>query len=214
MGRILFGTLLRGQALGHDMHSRLVRRILSAIGRLAYQHSWEYCGKRTDDIVSDIAKAWATIAALSEVSYSALDQTPVSTPRWTLATDASENLEAYQVFSLTDGTWKAFGKPTSWAGSTSHIFIRELEAAVAGITHSLSVLPSERFNLVVDNSAVAFALQNGFSSNALANNLIDTVAENLHLFDIILVISEDNPADCPTRKNCDVLSQEFLCRVG
>ena len=212
MGRILFGTLLRGRPLGNDVQSRLVRKTLSAIGRLAYHHSWEYCGEKTGDIIAGLTQAWKTIATLKDSSYNAQDERPAATPQWTLATDASDDFEAYQFFSLGTKQWEAFGDSSSWVGSTSHIFIRELEAAVAGITRSLTLFPSERLNLIIDNSAVAFALQNGFSSNALANNLIDTVAEHLHLFDIILV-SEDNPADCPTRRNHNALSEDFLRRV-
>jgi hypothetical protein len=77
----------------------------------------------------------------------------------------------------------------------AHIFDKELRAALYG----LSLTPErEKALLVVDNAAVAWVLHNGLSESA--NHLLD---KHRHLlertYDVCLVVSADNPADCPSR---------------
>jgi hypothetical protein len=60
---------------------------------------------------------------------------------------------------------------------------------------------------VVDNSAVAFALKNRMTTSDAGMLLIDghqSVLEEA-LLDVVLVISKDNPADCPSRGGAEGL---------
>jgi hypothetical protein len=79
----------------------------------------------------------------------------------------------------------------------AHIFYKELRAALYG----LSFVPEgEKTLLVVDNAAVAWVLRNGFSRTESANQLLDKYRHLLErIYDVCLVVSADNPADCPSR---------------
>jgi hypothetical protein len=91
----------------------------------------------------------------------------------------------------------------------AHIFFLELEAAIKGLRAWCSEIDQQaekrgkpaKATLVVDNAALAFALRHGFSSNMKANQMMGDARHVLNrIEDVILVISEDNPADCCSRR--------------
>ena len=70
-------------------------------------------------------------------------------------------------------------------------------------------------HLGIDNSAVAFALRHMYSSSSIATQdrrrILEILKENNSVLDIVLLVSEDNPADDPSRGET-VLSEERLRR--
>ena len=94
-----------------------------------------------------------------------------------------------------------------------HIFFLELMAAIEGLYTWRNERGAIPVILVLDNSAVAFALRNGFSGNNRAMALLRKHHEVLSLVqDVVLVISEDNPADTSSRKNFN--REDELKRLG
>lgn len=87
----------------------------------------------------------------------------------------------------------------------AHIFLKELAAIVWFVFAYVeaSNLRNIRLIVVTDNSAAFFALQNKYSSNAIACRWLQKLEQLITLraivLDFVLVISNDNPADCPSR---------------
>lgn len=87
----------------------------------------------------------------------------------------------------------------------AHIFLKELAAIVWFIFAYVESanLRNVRLIVVTDNSAAFFALQNKYSSNAIACRWLQKLERLLTsksiAVDFVLVVSNDNPADCPSR---------------
>ena len=73
-------------------------------------------------------------------------------------------------------------------------------------TESVAYIPKalrcqKRVTLVVDNATLAFTLRNRVTSSVIAMNILDENWELLSFInDVVLMVSEDNPADCPSRR--------------
>ena len=82
------------------------------------------------------------------------------------------------------------------------IFEAELCAALAGIFYHLPF--SNFLRLVGDNLGVLFVLRNGSCRNSTGNfflqNLAKLYLQSPFLFDLRYIRSENNPADCFTRR--------------
>ena len=94
------------------------------------------------------------------------------------------------------------GRPLTKEERQEHIFISEMRAALEGLHEWCEDhrCDTRRVTLVVDNSATAFALRHGFSSNVKATAMMRAHREDMaRVEDVILVISEDNPSDCCSR---------------
>ena len=88
-----------------------------------------------------------------------------------------------------------------------HIFLLEMRAAVGVLKKFRSVMPVGRATLVVDNAAVYYALQNGMTASRRGQEIMDTLQEHdLDDIDMVLVPSQQNPADCPSRDNTSDLA--------
>ena len=82
-----------------------------------------------------------------------------------------------------------------------HIFLKELYAVAEGSKWLRELHPLCEITVIVDNSAVAWSLENGFTRSEIAASILQRsisclVTEQGEL-QVMLVISEDNPADCP-----------------
>ena len=88
-----------------------------------------------------------------------------------------------------------------------HIFLLEMRAAVGVLKKFRSVMAVGRATLVVDNAAVYYALQNGMTASRRGQEIMDTLQEHdLDDIDMVLVPSQQNPADCPSRDNTSDLA--------
>ena len=109
------------------------------------------------------------------------------------------------------------GRPLTTDEQNEHIFLLELRAALEGLTAWAARIPEAQFTLVVDNSATAFVLRNGFSSNVKAMGLLMEPAVLRvweRLSDVILVLSEDNPSDCCSRLKSSDSHSSWDARIG
>lgn len=103
--------------------------------------------------------------------------------------------------------------PPSLLGS--HIFLKELIAACWYIRRTIRVkrLRNTILNVVVDNSACAFALRNMYSSNVIAcqklSKLHDILAQNQIELNILQCLSEENPSDTPSRGSLRIEEERF-----
>lgn len=119
-------------------------------------------------------------------------------------TDASNKCMG-AVLMTPDGTSHPESIPFPEAISNVHIFLKELTAVIwFGIKYVRMLgLRNTHIILVTDNSAAYFAMTNLYSSNEYANRWIRFFHQQMTkanvTFSIYQVISEDNPADCPSR---------------
>lgn len=64
-----------------------------------------------------------------------------------------------------------------------------------------SLFPLDELILITDNSAVAFSVEKGLSTNDRAGEWLAQVSDLLVGLKVILVVSADNPSDCCSRAN-------------
>ena len=142
---------------------------------------------------------WSTTVGTQDVPFRwplAKEERRVTRPRY-VVTDASEagwgyiigdwDGETFYIRSVDKGRWAGEDK--------SHIFLKELEAALIGLKnsgHAGDVI------VVGDNVAVSWALRQGYTRNITGMSLIAAAATN-RIVEVVTVISADNPADSPSR---------------
>ena len=88
-----------------------------------------------------------------------------------------------------------------WHGNWEHehIFLKELECAVRAYRAWKTELPDSRIILVIDNSAAYYAIRNAFSTSKKGQSILDAGALPGEDDEVVLVVSKNNPADCPSR---------------
>lgn len=97
-------------------------------------------------------------------------------------------------------------RPIEWNKDEKkmHIFLKELLSAVLCVEWFLQLFPRvRRILLACDNTAVCHALNRGFSSNKVANELLRRLYNALSkrdvFLDVVPVKGTDNAADPPSR---------------
>jgi len=172
---------------------------------------------------------WDVPAALSDVEWDCLGPwvTQIRNNSWAqvpdvrdseaakqvhLATDASDTGLGAVVMSLKgdilsclarpDGVWSI---PCNAQLRDTHIFFKELTAAVKGATHFADLMDWKdcTLNLYVDNTAAAGALRRAYSSCDAANDLLEELfrvmdKRNIRL-NVVSIPGLVNPADGPSR---------------
>jgi hypothetical protein len=102
----------------------------------------------------------------------------------------------------------------------SHIYLREMYAALLTISKILKFRRNVHITLAIDNTAVMHALRNMYSRNRAGNEMIRRIHEILTLSNsrltTIPIISIDNPADGPSRmrKVCTLTAATCLIRIA
>jgi len=206
MGRALFGILLGGKPLGSSPSGRSLRKILMSLGRTVYQGaSWD--GEPPSELQRFLTEAhgvWTQVMALGGNPYRSNERSELRPSDYVMVSDASDTIGAWLLY--VGGhviRHEAFA-----VAKEDHIFIKELYAACAGIESSLSRIPEGlSITVCVDNSAVAWALENGFSGNTRACQMLEKLDGHLNRIHVVRLVSADNPADCPTRKKYDDFKQ-------
>jgi hypothetical protein len=216
IGRILFCVSLGLGSFG----TALGRRAISAareVGRAASLHGWDEKG-----VGCDLSPLWGgveTSCAHERRRHASGIDGRERHADCVLATDASARGYGWILYRLekTDnrdkGVWVATHDALAFAfrfevTDERHIFLKELSTACAALSWA-HASGYRRVRLVVDNSAVAFALKNRMTTSDAGMLLIDghqSVLEEA-LLDVVLVISKDNPADCPSRGSAEGLPE-------
>ena len=121
-----------------------------------------------------------------------------------LCSDSCDDSWGYLVFS--DDGKKDLEKGHVWSKGIrkTHIFIKELLAAVFAIRYCLKTLPrSLEINIGIDNTAAAAAIRNMYSGNIMACEILDQLSEELKAHDATVRVwglrSEDNASDPASR---------------
>jgi hypothetical protein len=203
VGRILFFASLEHPNLRLSSIGQSGLRMAQTVGVLAHRHGWDHQMAQPEGLKD----AWARVLRSADdpiVVRCRAEHARHAT--MVLATDASSDGWGIAFFDAT-GKHMTFSDGDSWrsedkrlglrSGDEEHIFYKELRAVLYG----LSKLPdSETATVVVDNAAVAWVLRNGFSRTVLGNALLQSHQHVLHkIHDVVLVVSNDNPADSPSR---------------
>ena len=127
-----------------------------------------------------------------------------------IATDSSDNRWGYIKLSGCDEEW---GEPWSSSLVGTHIFLKELIAAVWSIKHFVKA--NRRIVIGIDNTAAAHAIENLYSSNSVANVFLKELGILLRETNCSVVVvglrSEDNAADPISRAKSATKDQRDRC---
>jgi hypothetical protein len=200
-GRAMFMASLVHPNLQLSSIGQRAVKLARHIGKQASKRSWGAVISQPPGLKA----LWDDVLSCREGHFACLQRVATSgTFQSVTATDAST--PGYGVTKLDRQGHILWSKGGKWGDKRhdllkvdvdAHIFYKELRAALYG----LSFVPEgDKTLLVVDNAAVAWVLRNGFSRTESANQLLDKYRHLLErIYDVCLVVSADNPADCPSR---------------
>jgi len=182
-----------------------LRRLASTVGRQASDVGWSAAAQLSKTDWESLQNLWNSVGRMAEQPLSS-DLIPVSLEgQWLVATDASNDgfgVILYNRVTSEDGQplWKRVKMISgSWDEKDRNaiIYVKELLAAEMGVA-MMKDLRGEKW-LMVDNAAAAWALHKRITLNKQGAAIIQRM--DLSNVRVILVISEDNPADCPSRND-------------
>ncbi len=214
IGQVIFASIMAPEGLRRYKHGLTALRAARELGRSVHlaNGSWDVAVGGADTLIREIASSWVKIQELSQFPHRHLFDEPSEADEaagYIVASDASRSGLGHAVYDrggtehgTSAGTHDCQARLLSANEQGEHIFLLEMRAALEGLARWDQLCPAGRAIVVVDNSAVAFALRNGFSSNGKAADLMGTRQMTRILdrvADVVLVISEDNPTDCCSR---------------
>ena len=204
------------QTLGRCMYARLVSlrplgsvhttRILLSLLRRISAHAWTTSWASTDFIVRDdelqaVKAEWEYVLERGLTSWIPLSKYDRIVR---VATDASDNGWGIVFLDETGAVIPSVNSkdivgfqtfPTDY--QKSHIFLKEMFAAVEGVKEAVRRFPDcKQVSIVVDNTATAAALKRGYSTNSKATLKLSEIDMFL---EVITVPSKANVADSPSR---------------
>jgi hypothetical protein len=203
VGRVLFVASLRDPNLRRTPLGKIGIELARVVGRTAHARGWNTVIPRP----KGLKEAWTQVLSTKTNPIRVEQQTRFRTGRVVLlATDASSKGWGYALYTCGStnpeeemgGIWSELKThPILESPPNEHIFYKELRAALYG----LSKIPEGTIaTLVVDNAAVAWVLRNGFCRTQAGNDLLQQYEHLLQrIHDVVLVVSNDNPADDPSR---------------
>ena len=209
-GNCIFALLMSPAGLQRCPEGRSVIGVTRAIGRFVHgdQSAWSRMWESAEEEMS-LLKVWAHVQTLEEEPFAShldADEPGFDEPKREhfVATDASSTGLGWCWWAQDErvkgpGEHLCGGRPVE---TNEHIFFLELRAAIEGMeAWCKTVDATARATLIVDNSALAFALRHGVSSNQKATELMEKAERTLaRVEDVILVVSADNPSDCCSRR--------------
>jgi hypothetical protein len=213
LGRMINAELMGGMALTSTSQGRTLLRSAKRLGKRAAAAGWNGAWVPEEKELAALRACWLKTLALDQTPFRAgREQAATVAPRlWCLATDASDG----------GGGWILFRRATpmhDWSEVTSAawrwnpaefklgIYEKEMLALQRGVRDTKAQVRGEALFVVVDNAAAAWGLRAGFTNHSFGMSVLESVAPLLSDAEIVLVISADNPADCPSRANNDDLA--------
>lgn len=182
-----------------------VIRILRRIASLRHKESYSWDDKvvqLSEEERAILATHW-DIVTLNQHEHGSTS-THVKAHRVRLCSDSSD--EGYGYLLFTDDGQVKLEKGHMWSKSLhkTHIFIKELMAAVFAIRLTLKTYPPNlEINIGVDNTAAASALRNMYSGNVMACEVLDKLYTELQNHNASLRVwglrSEENASDPSSR---------------
>ncbi len=210
VGRAVFCGLLHGNVFLKDPLGRNTIKLARRVGIHASLFGWS--SKWSD--ISAVQALWSSIYNLIDhpVKHNIgqierAEKSKTEQKHYILATDASLDGEGFCLYRLLPDSNElrlidsaAFRTNLSF---DAKIFDYEMEAVLRSLTRpeirSLVHDPDVRVTLVVDNSGVAHSIRNGLTESDRGQEMIDAMYDEIARVDTVLVISNDNPADVPSR---------------
>jgi len=198
VGRILYSRLIGLRMLGEMESTRGVLNLLRRTSRHAHSKGWKDEGLQiTDDEKSSLKLEWSFYIEnpWRTGEHIVSDQESIF-----LATDACD--EGWAAVEISEGTIVATTQQRLFEGGlrTTHIFVKEMIAAVEGTKWILNSHPGcKRVVLIGDNTAVAGAIKRGYTSNALAATYLSQITGIGLQVHVVTVPSALNVADSPSR---------------
>jgi len=180
---------------------RILRRIASL--RQSTHCSWDDAVVQLSPEEQEIMAIHWDIVSMNKHEHGST-QDHVKAHRVRLVSDSSDNAYGYLIFS-DDGKVK-LEKGHVWSKSLNqtHIYIKELFAAVFAIRMVLKTYPKNlEINIGVDNTAAASSLRNMYSGNVMACEILDKLYLELQEHNASLRVwglrSEENASDPSSR---------------
>jgi hypothetical protein len=203
VGRVLFVASLKDPNLRRTPLGRIGIELARAVGRTAHARGWATVIPRP----KGLREAWAQVLSTKTNPIRVDQQQKLGAGHVVLlATDASSKGWGYVLYTVGSanpedeegGKWSDLvPHPILESPPEEHIFYKELKAALYGLSR---IPEGTTAILVVDNAAVAWVLRNGFCRTQVGNDLLQQYERLLHrIHDVVLVVSNDNPADDPSR---------------
>ena len=205
LGRVLFACLLSHEGMTSIAAKRTLR-LLRPLGRTAFENGWDSPSPTPSHETGALWRWLTDLHANPFVHYRDAPATETTVER-VLATDASSSGYGWVLLRRREGAWSEELPCLRHAyrfavADTRHIYLKEMETALAALRWYAQAYgrDAEQVTLVVDNAAVAFSLRNRVTNSNVGMDMMEQTEEVLALMkDVILVVSEDNPADCPSR---------------
>ena len=218
VGKATFCAALQGRRIGHDPFGRSVIRLASQIARLAQsgKKRWDEAGLITPQMRTALQHMWVHVGNIQDnpVLVESHEKDPTETSEeeidWILATDASKKAAGWILYSRDrtrpDAPWvEEIVRTRVWSPTeaTEHIYVLEMQALVEAAEDTRARRAGKRGWIVGDNAAVFFGIKSGVTNHEGGMRLMQRMFEPEPDFadHAFLVKSEDNPSDCPSRRD-------------
>lgn len=211
LGRMINAELMSGAPLTASSNGRTLLRSARKLGKSAAVRGWNGLWSPEPEEMEKLRVCWHKTLAMESSPFVALREEAVDPPRlWCLATDASKKGGGWILFNRASPLhdWSAV-EAAAWKWSPSElalgIYEKEMMALQRGMKDHKTTVHSRDLLVVIDNAAVAWGLRSGFTNHSFGMRIITDLAPLMHDLEVVLVISADNPADCPSRAGYDDL---------
>ena len=196
IGRILYARMIEGP-LGKHVSTRATLKILSRISKAAWRMSWnQQCVSLSNEERGFLEEEWIHVET-NPWRHENRPQSPAT--EIFVATDACDKGWAFCVMNSSGRIIRDSGEILfDESMKARHIYIKEMFAAVQGIKAAqMGQSAPVRVYLITDNTACAWGLKKGYSSNESAMEMMLEV--NLENVEVITIPSAGNVADAPSR---------------
>lgn len=226
VGQAIFCVSISGKKLCHSPCGRIIRMVARQIGSDVHQDAdgslrarWKRTWNTDQATSKRLVDAWNELQGTDNTEIFGRAPPPkTEMTSLVLATDASDKgYGAVLMRREKDGSMTILAtRGGRWHGALAdwHIYLKEARALFDGLRWAKLLHPGERFDVIVDNSALAFALQNEVSSNQVMMSWLEEYEMDLQLVSrVTLAASADNPADVPSRPDDPEIEDEMRERI-
>ena len=201
------------------LHIEADIELLRLAGSAARRSSWDTADKQLNTEVKSLDIS-ALLDRVLGGAFTWRTSEPTPSNEVIIASDASKLKWAYLIYK--DGFIESASNNGFWNANllVAHIFVKELTAAIWAIEKVLDTTTQPtRIIIATDNSATAAVLRRMYSTTAIGRELTQRIMQRLAdqrcVLEVIQVKSEENPSDAPTRSKPvnSELSSDFLRSV-
>lgn len=212
IGRSIFAQLMSGERLGASTFGRVLAKLASDVGALAAKHGWSHPLEAVvaQGLQKRLAASWQQSITILIRPYQVVQMTKAEGkrarrwPQHCIVSDASKDGGGHMILKWNgiSGLWDTQDEAAYIFDDTmmdKHIFHKELRALLIACRVFRENWNQEDVYVVIDNAALAWCLHNGLCHSRLGQQDFNDLMMLGVNYQPILVISEDNPADCHSR---------------